>query len=489
MLASSYALTPPFDRQAGFITSSVDPARQTVAAFSGLQGGKTLCGADAVRELLYGPKPMMLPRHLRGKMPMEVWILSKSYALVDTAVATLRYRTPPDIWLDEKECRSHGLKRHDSRTWWLAPRAGCEDGLPVLLRARTASDPEALRATPTLGLAWCDEIAHWKELAWKNLQGRAIVAKTKFLITTTPKGKNWLYRDVYVPGKNGADPTIAIHEWRSMDNPYADQEYLQKLRFKFGPQYAEQELDAMFTSNVGYVYDFDRTVHMRPLPSQNPDDYGTRILGVDPGYSDPYAVGVWLRDSAGVWWLAEEFYQTHRTSEELVPWFQRVCTRWKIKDAFVDKRRPADYLLLRNAGVPARPNVDIYAEDDRRTVMPMVRMMQQLFRQNKVFFSPECEWHAEEAENYAFPDRDDRNAGENPVDFRNHAMDAMRYAICSVEGMYQGPLQFRRHPVRPNEMVPWNRGQRKPGERRKMPTIQESLLFQDKQQDELGKAR
>jgi hypothetical protein len=118
--------------------------------------------------------------------------------------------------------------------------------------------------------------------------------------------------------------------------------------------------------------------------------------------------------------------------------------------------------------------------------MPMIRVIQGLYRENNFFTAKHCDWFAEEAENYAYKDDDDKNKGENPVDFRNHLMDAHRYAICSVEKNYTGPMQFRRHPAHPNDMVAWNQraAQRRPGESIKLPSIVDSLNAQDKSFEE-----
>lgn len=427
-------VTEPFEQQRNFIRAALDPKIKMAAAISGLQGGKTLSGADAVWNRLYGPNPLMLPEQIRH-MSMEVWVISKSYALVDVALATLRARAPADIWIPEGVCKKVGLKRYDPRTHWLYPNV---EGLPpICIRARTAGDPEAFRATPALGLAWCDEVAHWKELAWYNLQGRAIVTGAEFLVTTTPAGRNWLYRDVYLPGVNGLDPTISVHTWTSADNPYASKRYIAKLRTKFGPDYAAQELDGLFTASVGYVYDFDRTVHMsKKVPSDDPDDYKERVVGIDPGYGDPYAAVLCLKDWNDHWWIADELYlPTKATVEEATPKLKQWHARWKVKKMYVDKRRPTDYVLLRRKGLPAVANVDIFGENNRRTVMPMIRMVQRVMREGRFHVAPHCEWTAEEFEHYSFKTNDEKNAGENPIDHHNHLMDSARYAICAVEAL------------------------------------------------------
>lgn len=423
--------------QAQFLRAAA--THRTAAFFGGLQSGKSVAGADAARLKLYGEEieghfypPSRLPPQISGGVSPEFWILSKSYTLADQALGYFRWRAS-ECFYSPEETRRLGLQRGDRFTHWLRPSIH-GDNKPICLRVRTAHDPEQLRATGVLLGAWGDEIAHWPELAWKNLQGRGIVTPTWYLLTTTPKGKNWLYRDVAIPGGyrcKASDPTIGVVECRSVDNPWADQDYLQKLRLKFGPEYAAQELDALFTANVGYVYDFDRTIHMaKPLPSEKPGDYQHRVIGLDPGYGDPYAAALMLKDWDGHWWQADEMYLPSKAIvDDAYPVLKKWCDRWKVERIWCDKRRPSDWAALRRKGLPAQANLEVFGENDRRTIMPMIRLVQRAFREGKMHIAPHCEWTAEEYENYAFPERDERNQGENPIDYRNHIMDS-----CLVAG-------------------------------------------------------
>ncbi len=435
--------------QLAFLAFALSTVVRVAAFFGGLQSGKSVAGADALRELLYGDHALKLPPQAKGQIP-EVWILSKSYVLAQAALNTFRWRAGHCFFTDD-ECRKLGLKRGDSNSYWLKP-SPTGDGIPIMLRVRTAHDPEALRATPVLLAAWCDEMAHWPEMAWLNLQGRGIVTRTKYIVTTTPKGKNWLYYDVCIPGEakegeNLYDESIRAIKCRSVDNPWADKKYLESLRKKFGENYAQQELDGLFISSSGLVYPaFDKQRHLRRPPSQNPEDYPVRIIGVDPGYGDPYACAVLLRDKERKWWIAEEFYLQNAITSDIVPWFKSQVIKWNIQRVFVDKRRPADVAELQKHGVKAIANYELYAENDRRTILPMVRVVEAIFREDRIGgINPDCEWTIDEFENYSYPDREARNKGENPVDWKNHCMDAIRYGIVSIEGVnYEGPGQIFR---------------------------------------------
>ena len=486
-------VTPPTDVQRPYILDCINPDVQYVASFCGLQSGKTYAESDGGYAALYGPNPIMLPKEIRGRIPMEVWLISRNYALAEVLFDTFRSRTPPDIWATDKQVKAWGLTRGDRFTHWLVPREGTDDPCPIKLIVRTASDPESLRATNKLGLAICDELAHWKPMAWNNLQARGIVVRTKFLIATSPKGKNFIYRAValpggYKPGVKGkhpiADKKIAVHSWTSADNPYADEDHIERLRKLFGREYAKQELDGLFTDAIGYVFgEFDRTTMMvSGPPSTEPEDYDLITGGADPGWTDPFAGGVWARwKGDGRWYQLSEIHETQSTPVDVAPLFVSEQNKWNVPTWWTDKRKPTDIALLRRAGVRAKPNIDIHAENDRRTIPPMLAVCQGLMQDDKIRILKDHEWTAEEFENYHYPDPSEehpKNTNDIPVDWMNHHMDAMRYGLCSVlEVSHSGP-RYRKGPSQTPQEV------KRTEPKRLIPTLAESLAAQDARMDQ-----
>lgn len=480
----------PSPLQKGYIEDCVNPALQYVAASCGLQSGKTYAECDGGRLALYGPDPIMLPERIRGRIPMEVWLISRNYTQAEVLFDTFKSRTPPQIWLSDRQIRAYNLKRGDRFTHWLAPRAKSGDPCPIKLLVRTASDPESLRATNKLGLAICDELAHWKPMAWNNLQARGIVVKTKFLIATSPKAKNFFYRSIavpggYVPGVKGRhevrDPKITLHTWTSEDNPHADAEHIDRLRRLFGREYARQELDGMFTEAVGYVYGtFERSMMTAP-PSLDPNDYEKIGGGIDFGWRDPYAASVWgLYSKDQRWYQLEELHATQSTDEDVAPELLSFQAKWKVEKWYCDKRFPSNIARLRKLGLRAQPNVDIHAENDQRTIPVMLAICQGLMQSDRIRIGKDHEWTAEEFENYHYadPSEDDpKNTKDVPVDWANHHMDAMRYALCSmVEVPSAGPRYRQGAKGTPQEMPSFKK-------ERRIPTLQESLAFQDERMD------
>lgn len=496
---SSFA-TEPFEKQKAFLEDAINPEVQYVSAFTGIQGGKSLVASDSLFACLYGPKPVTLPEQMRGKTPMEVWLASKSYALANVLLETLRWRTPKDIWATDKQVKRWGLSRGDAYTHWLVPRNHAGDPCPVKVRVRSASDPESFRATPFLSIVNADELAWWKEKSWLNLQGRGVVARTKYIITTSPHGKNFAYRMVAVPAGYGTgkvlDPKFRVHAWTSADNPYADKDHIERLRRLFGREYAKQELDGLFTDAIGYVYgEFDRTVHMVKPPSDDPDDYYTIVGGIDPGAGDAYFAGVWgktEKGAAGKWYqLAEQVWPHGETSLRAAEKLYELQQRWNVKTWWTDKRRPTDWKTLRDLGVRAEPNIDVHAESDRRTIAPMVAICKEMLRNGRLFIGLDHEFTAEEFERYHYPDEAEereKNTNDNPVDFNNHAMDAMRYAICSEEEVPKSGPRYRKGPSQTPTELPTGQGERR------IPTMAECLAAQDEkfdaqQERAQGKAR
>ena len=488
--------TPPHDLQKGYIEDCINPQYQYVASFCGLQSGKTYGECDGGYAALYGQNPIMLPEKIRGRIPMEVWLISRNYTQAEVLFDTFKSRTPPEIWLSDQDLRKWGLRRGDRFTHWLAPRHKCGDPLPIKLLVRTASDPESLRATNKLGLAICDELAHWKPMAWSNLQARGIVVKTKFLVATSPKAKNFAYRNLAQPGgyTQGAkgrhpikDPKIAVHTWTSEDNPEADKEHIERLRRLFGREYARQELDGMFTEQVGYVYGtFDRSM-MGPPPSQNPKDYEKITAGIDFGWTDPYAACVWgLSKGDGRWYQLFELHATQSTDEDVAPDLLRAQEKWQVPKWYCDKRFPSNIHRLKRLGLRAYANLDIHAENDKRTIPVMLAVVQGLMQQDKIRILRSHEWTAEEFEKYHYPDPSEdnpKNTNDNPVDWSNHHMDAMRYALCSVIELSHSGNRYRQGAdQKPKEV-------KSVIKKSAIPTFAESLAHQDEKFDRMEDAR
>ncbi len=480
-------LTDHFAKQKEFIRDCADPSIQYVSSFCGLQAGKTLGECDGARAALYlSEKPLELPAGMKGTTCAEVWLVSKNYKLAETLFETFRTRNG-DLFLSDKQLKRYGLSRGDRFTHYLVPRSevpGCKssDPMPIKLRVRTQSDPESLRAANAVILIVGDEFAWWKEKSLLNAFGRAIVTRSKFILGTTPHGKNAAYRLIALPGGYGTKkrhPLYAVHTWTSADNPHADKDHIERLRKLYGKEYAKQELEGLFTDAIGYVFpSFDRTKHMPKTPSLDPKDYEKIVGGIDPGFTDVYA-GTVMGKLDGVWYQLWELHETQQTSDDLAPLFLAAQEQWKVERWYCDKRSPGPIKDLRRNGIHAFPNIDVYGEADRSTIRPMLSCLQGFMERDQLVLGPNDEQTAEECERYHYDVDDDneKNTNDIPHDSWNHHIDAIRYAICAVEDLTHAKPRYRKGASQqPQEITP-------SAPKVLIPTFHQSMAFQDDRMD------
>ena len=212
--------------------------------------------------------------------------------------------------------------------------------------AKSAQYPERLVGEGLWGVH-LEEAAKLKEIVWKQMIQPTLGDFDGFAkFSTTPEGKNWLYREF----RNAQTaPNWAAFRFPSWHNPWVyktetndahvramikimaehpgetpfdiakklnlviDEQVLQMANDNTIPLF-QQEYGAEFTDFVGKVFkDFDEDVHTRPL-SFNPK--WETVAAVDYGYRNP---NVWLLIQIGPWGeinVIDEFYQRDLTPSE-----------------------------------------------------------------------------------------------------------------------------------------------------------------------------
>lgn len=268
-------------------------------------------------------------------------------------------------------------------------------------------------------------------------------------------GHAWVKR-TFINHKTRASGTAFIPA-KVRDNPHLNiEEYIDSLGYLDDVTMAQLlEGDWEVSDDNRLVYAcFDRGIHMMDPPSYDPDYYGKVIAGVDPGTRDHYAVVILAREKSGKgWWMLDEFYRAGGTTLEFLPVFRKMQELYKCSRWFCDRERPNDRLDLQRGGLPAVPNIVIYGEDKKHSIRPMIGVVLDIMKHDEFHISPRCQWTANELEEYQYKEAEEKNAGENPIDFKNHLMDALRYGLCSAEDV--GALRARYR--RPPDMAPRER--------------------------------
>ena len=391
----------PHPHQVRF-ADAIASGKRVVLFLGGRRGGKTYGGSFESLKQIY--------KYCR--QPNLGWIVSPTYPM--SLVTQKAFEEAAGFAEDG------GLilrKYRGDRSYMLYPNKLSQD--PYKVEVKSAEHPDRLRGAG-LGWIWIDEAAMISEECWKILLGCVVDTQGIIFMTTTPRGRNWLYSRVYQ--ESLTNPRYAVITASSFENKSLIPEELQELRSQYSADFAKQEIDAEFVSFDGLVYrPFDYSTHVINPITQLPDG-AELISGIDFGWEDPF-VHLWIMKYGGKFYVIDEYYATSRTMETHArsvksnQWDKHVLRRWADPSA---AQACAD---LMNYGVGTYP-----ARNDIEAGIDCVRRM---FEQKKLLISKTCLNTLKELSEYHYKKREGANTKDIPVDFANHTMDALRYALYS----------------------------------------------------------
>ncbi len=200
-----------------------------------------------------------------------------------TLVKDVAYRTLLEI------AEPHGLIAYRNRS---DLQIKLTTGQEILFRS--ADRPERLVGV-NAAWAWGDEWAYVDEEAHDRLIARLRLEPGQFWATSTPNGRNWLYRRfVEAPAAS-----VEVFRASSADNPYVPGAYVEALAGQYEGAHALQELEGQFVDLSGSaripgewlveVRAFAEPVVARGLPAlpglrvfEAPAPGRRYVLGVDP---------------------------------------------------------------------------------------------------------------------------------------------------------------------------------------------------------------
>jgi hypothetical protein len=226
--------------------------------------------------------------------------------------------------------------------------------------------------------------------------------------------------------------------WR--DCPRISAEFIEEERRALGAAWVAQEYETTFTALEGLVYPEFPAALMEAVPALS----GRAVGGIDFGWRNPFAA-VWGKlDADDVLWLTGERYLARTPLHEHAAALSALggLTWW------ADPSGATETAGLRAAGLVARPG-----DNDLRAGIAAVSSRLQTGRLRVL--KGACPQLIREAGLYRYPTEAERLRGEeNPVDEHNHALAALRYLVCGLDGAFLARLRRRPAPApvpaRPN---------------------------------------
>lgn len=241
---------------------------------AGRQSGKTRIGT--------------LGANLEASMPESYgWVTAPTYRDLTDFVEPAFFAQLPQAWLDKGD-------------WNVSDRLLT---LPNEARIafRSLEDPEAMRG-PTLDWYLMDEACKVSGRAHQVGNATLAIKQGVAIYTTTPKGEDWVYEDLWLKAEHG-EPGYWAATWKSIQNPVMDQAYIESQRRQMSPEMFKQEYEASIETFQGAIYGGlvepcvaddtteDGLKRIRQFIPSWPDlDPSTLVLfGLDPGSDHPFA--------------------------------------------------------------------------------------------------------------------------------------------------------------------------------------------------------
>jgi len=282
-----------------------------------------------------------------------------------------------------------------------------KNGAEILFRS--ADEPDRLRG-PNANWAWIDEAGLCPAGTWDIVIGRlrADGQAGPCFITTTPKGRNWLYQK---------KEQMTVFHSATTDNPYLAKEFVQSLLDSYSGEFLAQEVYGEFARFEGLVYPmFDERIHIR---RRSRDEFQAFGLACDEGYTNPAVVLLVGIDGDGRWHAFSEFYERGKLQAEVVKYALELSKEYSTELAAVDSAAAGLIADMRDSGINAQPA--------KGRVLDGIRLIQDRLKvqgdgRPRLTIDPSCVNLISEFNSYIWkPDKDE------PVKENDHALDSLRY--------------------------------------------------------------
>ncbi len=377
-----------YPRQWDFMATS-----DRLAAFvGGIGSGKTYVGA--VRSLLFAIE--------QGGLGM---VVAPTYPMLrDATLRTL---------IDIAEALRIPVKTNEAKMTMQV-----QSGARGSILLRSSSVPDRLRG-PNLHWAWMDEGAMCPPTAYPILLGRlrADGAAGPLWITTTPRGRNWLWQQ---------RDAISIYRARTQDNPYLSGDFVAALEDTYTGRFAEQELGGAFVGFDGLVYElFSDDAHI----AERHGPWARVIAGIDEGYTNPAVLLVVGLDGDDRAHVIEEYYQRRVLQADFVLQALALQRRHGVSMFYADPSAAGLIADLRASGLPVQPAKNDVLGGIRHV---QARLAVQGDGRPRLTIDPECANVRSELLSYVWRERSDGTRLDAPEKANDHAMDALRYALYSA---------------------------------------------------------
>lgn len=275
-----------------------------------------------------------------------------------------------------------------------------------------------------------DEVAKFRNFwpGWFNIIRPTLTPRRgAAMFISRPQGLNHWYDLCNIQATNINFKTFFCTAY---DNPFVAKEEIDEARRDLPEDKFAQEYLGEFRKLEGLVYkDFNREKSLFDDTTARTADIVEVIAGVDFGYSNPAAIIRIEHDTQNHYWVTEEWYKDHKLNAEII----EIAKTMGVNAFYPDPAEPDRIVEMDKAGLTIR--------EVSKDIEKGIDSVRKLFHDGRLHIHIRCLNLISELESYHYPEKKpDHNEPEVPVKERDHALDALRYALFMNEPLdYQTP--------------------------------------------------
>jgi PBSX family phage terminase large subunit len=281
---------------------------------------------------------------------------------------------------------------------------------------------------PTFGGWYADEITLHPESFVDMALTRLSIPGSKAFWTTNPDSP---YHWVHTEWVNHADKKKAglVRVWHFdlSDNPSLTTEYKTSLAQSFKGLFYARFIEGRWVLAEGAIYDmFSEGEHVyRALPEGIRLDM--QVVGIDYGTANPCVFLLIGADSAGGYWVLDEWYwdskvgQAQKTDEQYRVDLEQFTKKAAVWGYFVDPSAASFITTLRQRGLT------VYAADN--AVLDGIRDVASFLAAGRLHVHESCTNTIQEFGSYVWDEAAQKRGEDKPLKQHDHCMDALRYGV------------------------------------------------------------
>lgn len=286
----------------------------------------------------------------------------------------------------------------------------------------------------SLDFVWFDEEPPFD--VYQECRMRVLDRCGEIFGTMTPlKGLTWVYDEIFCNRSGSSETWCTFMEWG--DNPFLDKKEVALMTSTLSSDELESRRYGHFRSSSGLVYgEFDENVHVI-APFQVPTEWMDK-LSIDPGLNNPLSCHWYAVDDDGNVYVVAEHYQAGKEvafhAEKIKQISQKLgwpTDKFGNLVALMDSAGNQKTLsgtqsvaeLFRQQGIAVSTQVN---KDVTYGINVVKSYLKTANGTTKLYVFKTCSHLIQEIKGYFWGEND------RPVKRNDHAMDELRYYLCSV---------------------------------------------------------